>query len=367
METIVKIKSFYFPKLNNLEYGYFAHAYLSLLKETTAEKLHIDQRYIDRYAEYEGRLSDLSQQSRVANETAQIAEIDKLADDIVMSLFDTMNAGKKSPIATRKAAATELYNALKPYSTCYRLPQRQEVQALRGLLVDVAKENLAAHVTTLGMDDIIEALAETVEQYASILEQRAVNQEKNSLGSAKELRVIMDQLFDYTSTIAFAFSIAAPSAELDHFVKTTNRLINDANKAYNLRTGTSKEEEDEPIIPIPDLDEPVTPEITSIYHIEGNDTKTPLLFERNEPIGVKYQGFTLKGADGTLEHVIGLVNENESFTEWIKPEAIRNVTENGCEFTMVEDLAGGKFTFRIETYDGGSPLVVEYPEMITLD
>ena len=80
---------------------------------------------------------------------------------------------------------------------------------------------------------------------------------------------------------------------------------------------------------------------------------------------VEYQGFTLKGQDGTLEHVIGLVNDQD-YIEWIKAATISNVTETSCEFTMVPDLTEGQYKVRIETYDGGSPLVVEYPEPITL-
>ena len=367
METIVKIKSFYFPKLNNLEYGYFAHAYLSLMRETTADKLHINQKYIDRYAEYEGRLNDLSQQSRVSNETAQIAEIDKLADDIVMSLFDTMNAGKKSPITTRKTAATELYNALKPYATCYRLPQRQEVQALRGLLTDVAKENLSTHVTTLGMDDIIDALSETVEQYAGMLEQRSANQENNALGSSKEYREIMDQLFDYTSTVAFAFSIAEPSAELDNFVKTTNRLISDASKAYNLRTGTQKEEDDDPVIPIPDPDEPAVHEITKFYPKENANPDKPLEFPRNKTAVLEGKGLKLVDSPEGKKAQLVLINYVDQRMPH-EDSAILLNTDEKIEFTMMYDAAEGQYNFQIETYPNGTEeaVIIKYPETITL-
>ena len=127
------------------------------------------------------------------------------------------------------------------------------------------------------------------------------------------------------------------------------------------QVGKKEDEEDEPT-PTP---EPVTPEITAVYQKEGGDPENPNRIERGEQTGVNYKGFTLKGQDGTLEHVIGLVNDQD-YIEWIKPETISNVTENSCEFTMVPDLTEGQYKVRIETYDGGSPLVVEYPEPITL-
>ena len=379
MDPILKIKSFNFVKLNNLEYGYFANNFLALMQETTAEKLHVDQRLIDAFADKKNTLDDISEQSTISNETVQINEIDKAADDLVMSLFDTLNAGKKSPVATRKKAATELYNALKPYKTCYRLPQAQEVQSLRGLLVDIKKENLAAHTATLGIEDIVDALEETTQQYGSLLEQRKVNKEAANLGIAKSIRESMYDLYEYITTIAFAFSVAIPSPELTNFVKTTNRLINNTNEDYNRRTAGNKkgeevsngdkEEEKDPIIVDPteptDPDEQPLPEITAVYQKEGGDPENPNRIERGEQTGMKYQGFTLKGADGTLEHVIGLVNDYD-YIEWIKAATISNVTETSCEFTMVPDLAEGQYKVRIETYDGGSPLVVEYPEPITL-
>ena len=121
----------------------------------------------------------------------------------------------------------------------------------------------------------------------------------------------------------------------------------------------SDDEEEEP------TPEPETPEITAVYQKEGGDPENPHRIERGEQTGVNYKGFTLKGQDGTLEHVIGLVNDYD-YIEWINPETITNVTETSCEFTMVPDLAEGQYKVRIETYDGGSPLVVEYPEPITL-
>lgn len=102
MDPILKIKSFNFVKLNNLEYGYFANNFLALMQETTAEKLHVDQRLIDAFADKKNTLDDISEQSTISNETVQINEIDKAADDLVMSLFDTLNAGKNPLLPPEK-------------------------------------------------------------------------------------------------------------------------------------------------------------------------------------------------------------------------------------------------------------------------
>ncbi len=353
MNTIVKVKDFNLDKLNNYEFAYFTTEFLSLVKATTAEKLHVASSVVDKLAADTALFTDFTQQTRISDETAKIADVDKQTDDLIVAIFDTVRSNKKSPLATRKTAATELYNVLKPYTGCYQLAQRQEVQAVRGMLTDLAKEKAAAHVATLGLDDLVEALTESVEQYAALLTQREEGKAEN-VGMSKKVRASLVEQYDYITTVAFAFSVAEPSEELDNFIQKTNLLIDSAKKAYNLRTGTKGgKEEDE------------TPAITAVYQKEGGDPENPHRIGRDEQTMVEYQGFTLKGADGTLEHVIGLVNDQD-YIEWIKPETITNVTETSCEFTMVPDLTEGQYKVRIETYDGGSPLVVEYPEPITL-
>ena len=339
MNTIVKVKDFNLDKLNNYEFAYFTTEFLSLVKATTAEKLHVASSVVDKLAADTALFTDFTQQTRISDETAKIADVDKQTDDLIVAIFDTVRSNKKSPLATRKTAATELYNVLKPYTGCYQLAQRQEVQAVRGMLTDLAKEKAAAHVATLGLDDLVEALTESVEQYAALLTQREEGKAEN-VGMSKKVRASLVEQYDYITTVAFAFSVAEPSEELDNFIQKTNLLIDSAKKAYNLRTGTKGGKEED-------------------------DPENPHRIGRDEQTMVEYQGFTLKGADGTLEHVIGLVNDQD-YIEWIKPETITNVTETSCEFTMVPDLTEGQYKVRIETYDGGSPLVVEYPEPITL-
>ncbi len=381
MEPIVKIKSFNFVKLNNLEYGYFANNFLALMQETTAEKLHVDQRLIDAFADKKNTLDDISEQSTISNETVQINEIDKVTDDIVMSLFDTLEAGKKSPIATRKKAATELYNALKPYKTCYRLPQAQEVQSLRGLLVDVKKENLAAHVTTLGIDDIVEALEETTEQYGSLLEQRKINKEAANLGTAKSVREAMYELYEYITTVAFAFSVAIPSPELTNFVKTTNRLINNTNEDYNRRTAGNKkdeegnkgdqEEEKDPIIVDPteptDPDEQPLSEITKFYPKENANPDRPLEFPRNKTAVLEGKGLKLVDSPEGKKAQLVLINYVDQRMPH-EDSAILLNTDEKIEFTMMYDAAEGQYNFQIETYSNGTEevVIIKYPETITL-
>ena len=175
----------------------------------------------------------------------------------------------ETQIAANKTAATGAYNALKPYSGLYNLPQRQQVQALRGLVTDMRKPTIADYLTTLGQGEMADSLSDVAERFAALLEQRSVNMAVNNLGSAQPLREVMNEQYNYITTIAFAYSVSMPSEELSTFVASINRLIDDMNKSYNLRTGRSQEKDDEGhIIPDPEQpDDPTQPEEPS----DGDD------------------------------------------------------------------------------------------------
>ena len=366
MGTITKIKDFYAEKLNNYEYAYFTTEFLSLVKATTAAKLHVTQNVVDTYEADANKLTDFTRESRISDETAKIADIDKQTDDLIVAIFDIVRSNKKSPLATRKAAATELYNALKPYVGCYQLAQRQEVQAVRGMLTDLAKEKLAAHVTALGLDDVVEALTESVEQYAALLLQREEGK-ANSVGVVKKVRASLEEQFDYITTVAFAFSVAEPSEELDNFIKKTNLLIDSANHAYNLRTGTKGGKEEDPTVTDPnEPEESVKPEITEVYS-KVEDVHDPTGITRGKETIMKWVGdFELVNETGDGPGKI-IVKDNFTGVEEVVPvEDILSRSNTGCEFIMIRDFAEGEYKIRIETYDGGSPLTLEYGKLIKL-
>lgn len=262
MSGIITIKTIGLDKLNNYEYNYFSEQFLVLINAATAEKLHVSSTLVESYSTNVNKMRDIAVQSRTADETALIADVSKEARSLVVYFFNVLRSEKQSPIAANKTAATGAYNALKPYSGLYNLPQRQQVQALRGLVTDMRKPTIADYLTTLGQSEMADSLSDVAERFAALLEQRSVNMAVNNLGSAQPLREVMNEQYNYITTIAFAYSVSMPSEELSTFVDSVNRLIDDMNKSYNLRTGRSQEKDDEGhIIPDPEQsDDPTQPE-----------------------------------------------------------------------------------------------------------
>lgn len=228
-----KINAISLKKLNNAEYAYFAQQVSNLIHEGTAEKLHVSAATLTAFDANLKLLTDIVAQSRISDETADIVAVDKEADDLITYILSAIRSAKQSPVAAQKAAATTLYNATKPYAGIQQMAQRQEVQQARGLLADLAKPDLKAHVQTLALQPAVDQLKTTVDRYASLLESRSASQLAANLGAAKPVREKMNDEYDEMTTMAFAFSIAAPAAELTTFITKLNKLIDDTNTAYN--------------------------------------------------------------------------------------------------------------------------------------
>ena len=228
-----KINAISLKKLNNAEYAYFAQQVSNLIHEGTAEKLHVSAATLTAFDANLKLLTDIVAQSRISDETADIVAVDKEADDLITYILSAIRSAKQSPVAAQKAAATTLYNATKPYAGIQQMAQRQEVQQARGLLADLAKPDLKAHVQTLALQPAVDQLKTTVDRYASLLESRSASQVAANLGAAKPVREKMNDEYDEMTTMAFAFSIAAPAAELTTFITKLNKLIDDTNTAYN--------------------------------------------------------------------------------------------------------------------------------------
>ena len=228
-----KVRIINLQKLNNAEYAYFTQQVSNLIHEGTAEKLHVSAATLTAFDANLKLLTDIVAQSRISDETAEIEVVDKEADDLITYILSAIRSAKQSPVAAQKAAATTLYNATKIYAGIQRMAQRQEVQQARGLLTDLAKPELKAHVQTLALQAAVDQLKTTVDRYATLLESRAASQVAADLGAAKPVREKMNDEYDEMTTVAFAFSIAAPAAELTAFITKLNKLIDDTATAYN--------------------------------------------------------------------------------------------------------------------------------------
>ena len=313
-------------------------------------------------------------QSRGFESTPEIEASDEERDEMLVFMTQSILAATHSPVKETKEAANRLYFILKPHLQAYSLNYVAETGSIADLCGKLKAEENAADVEKVGMTDAVALLEEKNNAFNELYSSRSIDVlSRTTSETMKTIRPKVDEAFKaLVSAINAIYQVnelvtksSETKEELGEVITQINAHLLQLQKIL-IRDGVISGKTDSEGTNTPDTpDEPVTPEITAVYQKEGGDPENPHRIGRDEQTMVEYQGFTLKGQDGTLEHVIGLVNDQD-YIEWINPETITNVTETSCEFTMVPDLTEGQYKVRIETYDGGSPLVVEYPEPITL-
>ena len=245
MGSYLKINPIRLGKFNNAEYTNFINRTLNQAVAVGIEKIGASEALIDNITANVNKMTEIVAQSRASVETAQIAETDKKADELIIYLMATFRTNLTSPIQTMRNAAETLYLKTKPYVGCQTLPQGQQIQKMRGLLSDLSTADMSAHITTLGLTAVVEELNTITAQYSALIEQRTASQLANKLDAGKTVRLELDEQYDDLVTIAFVTSVATPSKEATDFVVYMNKLIADTETAYNQRMaqrGKKKEE-----------------------------------------------------------------------------------------------------------------------------
>ena len=244
MGSYLKINPIRLGKFNNAEYTNFMNRMLNQAVAVGFEKIGASEVLIDNITANVNKMTEIVAQSRASVETAQIAETDKKADELIVYLMATFRTNLTSPIQTMRNAAETLYLKTKPYVGCQTLPQGQQIQKMRGLLSDLSTADMSAHITTLGLTAVVEELNTITAQYSALIEQRTASQLANKLDAGKTVRLELDEQYDDLVTIAFVTSVATPSKEATDFVVYMNKLIADTDTAYNQRVAQRGKKED---------------------------------------------------------------------------------------------------------------------------
>ena len=147
----------------------------------------------------------------------------------------------------KSSAAICLYNLTKNHTKTRRLPQMQKLATINSLLGEFSKPELAVHIKTLGLDAEVEQLMQLNADYESLIESRSDTQLINHQYTSKAIRKEMDELYDAITSIVWSFSIIEPSEMYTRFIKTINKILADAQRAYNQRraqSSTNQEDDD---------------------------------------------------------------------------------------------------------------------------
>lgn len=253
MGTITKIKPIGLTKLNNAEYENLMSRFRTLIPTTeendrpdilsvlsVTTPLGITGAQLSAFDADLTLLVDIVNQSRISDETAQMLDVDKQRDDLVIYATSSVSQMTKSPLTAQRSVAQTVYNIIKPYIGIYKSANQQETAQIEGLLADLAKPGVPEIIKTLGLTDVITALREANTKYATLTTQRTNNKAASIKENSAAVRLRMDVLYDDMTTMAFVQSIAAPTTETATFVNQLNTLIDETSALYNQRMAAAK-------------------------------------------------------------------------------------------------------------------------------
>lgn len=287
MSTYTKIKTLPLSLFNNAEYLSFMNHVLDLANgdsggggsESPDEisllansdgipELGLTKEFLDTYEAGLLAMADAVDESRVSKETEQMTLHDTNRDNLAIYILTRISRAGTLPLEAERDAGKYLYKIIKPYNGVARLPMAQETAKIRGLLLDLRKDENKPYVATLGLDAYLAELEKENEAYDQLSQRRVQARTAAKKESGTNLRKRIDVYYDDLTLLAQSYSIAQPSAKATAFVAALNQLIAETTAAYNQRMAAKKPSPDPE--PTPDPTPEPTPDPTP-----GGDSGSP--------------------------------------------------------------------------------------------
>lgn len=116
----------------------------------------------------------------------------------------------------------------------------QETAKIKGLLLDLRKDENKPYVTTLGLDAYLAELEKENNAYDQLSQQRVQTRTTSKKESGTNLRKRIDVYYDDLTLLAQSHSVAKPSEKATAFIAALNQLIAETTAAYNQRMASAK-------------------------------------------------------------------------------------------------------------------------------
>lgn len=274
MRTVVLLSFIALGKLNASEYLNLMTRLRTLIETATPTALGLTDEEFEEFKALVAKLQNRVNYTSASALTAQLDGIDKQRDSLLTFLFSTIQNGVKLPIEAQRVAAEALELIIRPYANIQRLPGQQEMVQVNGLLIDLAAESAAAHVTTLNLTAVVDELKKQNDQYAALTQQRTLESDANATENIAELRARMDPMYVAVTTIAHAESVANPTETTAEFIRALNATVAEVDHLYNLRVGHVKKQDQDTVVPGTDPEQPGGGEPTDPGD-GGDDSGTP--------------------------------------------------------------------------------------------
>ena len=161
-------------------------------------------------------------------------------DNLAIYIITRISRAGTLPLEAERDAGKYLYKVIKPYNGIARLPMAQETAKIKGLLLDLRKDENKPYVTTLGLDAYLAELEKENNAYDRLSQQRVQNRTISKKESGANLRKRIDVYYDDLTLLAQSYGVAKPSEKATAFIAALNQLIAETTAAYNQRMAASK-------------------------------------------------------------------------------------------------------------------------------
>lgn len=360
-------------RLRNGEHYLLHRNVIGDVTEEIAEAQHLTASRTEYVGEFLHEEATYHQNQGYVN-TADVVSTDLVRDEAFLFLRHSVDANLYSKDEAKRAAATQLSYALKPFRMANSKTYSENTSQIYKLVAVLQEDENASAITTLGLDDIVTDLEEANEQFNTTFKTRSsAKLERKSQMNMKTVRPRVDAAFkklvDDINVLYKANEIAYNDEEtrtvLGNLIDKISAYIVEMNDILARRGSDVSSEVPEPS-PEP-TPQPAKPLIKRIYMKENANPDDPNELDRGEVAVIECENINL--LDSTGENPGDLIFTNSLDTDSkVDLEDILEWSTTRIEFRVIPYISEGKYRFRIETYYNGEgnpplekPTVIEYP------
>ena len=238
MGNFFQITKYDISMLNNSEYQNFLSRFLELVPEEKngSSPVNIPSTSVTEMKKLLAKLMDLNRKTRAMETTDERRETDRSRNTVAAYIKNRVLKSSSLLLDAERAAGKTLRGTIAPYKGVGRLPVNQKTAVLKGLLMDLRKEEYAEAVATLGLTSYLDELERLNNRFESLVAQESSVRSALSLEEvSRTLRLRADALYADCIMLANATQVLAPTETSEAFIRDVNSLIDEVRIAYNLR------------------------------------------------------------------------------------------------------------------------------------
>lgn len=239
MSNITKIESSSCQRYSNaLHVGFHQHILNiidSLLVDIRA-KLHISEEMLSTYKGLIEQEGELNRKSYASTHTITMDEEEAERDRLLSMLFFMVSNAMGSTKGNTKSAAQKIDIVLRPYKGIQNQADDAETSLIKGLLVDLRKEENSEAVAALNLEPILTNLETTNNAFDFAKNKRTSENALSQNGTTVEVRKKTDAIYQDICTLVYASALMATGEEDREFcisiIDEMNRVIANFKTSY---------------------------------------------------------------------------------------------------------------------------------------